>query len=571
MDETLPPSAALAVLARAYRRRATGVLRLGPEGDAVHVVLREGQIVAVGPLAGPPVRPATGPEPEPPPRPDDSARLKLDRILEEIGVNERPRRRAPSPPPPPAPAPSDPKERLLEALAEPSTPAQFEEGTQAPADVAPTAGATEPLILEAVRNLRGEGTIRGALGDLDQRLVATAVLADDRTLTLTEGHLLSRIDGQATAREVLQLLPLDPDETERTLLGLLLTGRVEYRPLAEAVGATAASPPSDSPDTPETTADAPSQVPDAAPEAEATAELMDEPTAELAEDEAPDAVPAAPEMDTETLEARREVVEIFQSLPLKNHFEVLGVEPGCTDADVRRAYVALAKRFHPDVQRDARLADLHDILEAIFIRIGEAWEVLGDAKSRASYESRFTKVARPGTEPSSPRTPPPSRPAPAPAPAPPPSSPTLTAPAHTEEVYVSAEETLLNAQLLIFQSRYWDAIQMLEGALPHLQPRRHQTNGRILLARAYAKNPNWVRRAEEILHDAVREDPANAEAHYELGLLYKESGLAARAQAMFRRTVELKPEHRKAAAELSGGSPAGGGLLKRIFKRGKAS
>ena len=95
--------------------------------------------------------------------------------------------------------------------------------------MAETAGATEPLILEAVRQMREAGTVRAALGDLDQRLVATMALAEERTLTLTEGYLLSRIDGATSARQVLQLVPLDPEETERTLLGLVLTGRVEYR------------------------------------------------------------------------------------------------------------------------------------------------------------------------------------------------------------------------------------------------------------------------------------------------------------------------------------------------------
>ena len=108
--------------------------------------------------------------------------------------------------------------------------------------------------------------------------------------------------------------------------------------------------------------------------------------------------------------------------------------------------------------------------------------------------------------------------------------------------------------------------------MPQMEPRRHQHRGRILLARAYAKNPNWVRRAEETLQNVVREDPVNVDAHYELGLLYKAAGLAARAQAMFRRVVELQPDHREAAAELGPGEgPGGGGLLKRLFGRGKAS
>jgi len=546
MDDALDSPEPLALLARLYRERRSGVLSVGPAGGALRLLLRDGQVVGLGPIAAP----------LPPlPRPDDSARMRLDRVLTEIGIRSQRARSTPVA----APPPRDLRGRLLATLADASLTAIFEEGASAPADVAETAGATEPLILEAVRQMRDNGTVRTALGDLDQRLVATAALADERTLTLTEGYLLSRIDGATSARQVLQLAPLDPDETERTLLGLVLTGRVEYRPApaarlaprpeaeappaidhaAEAVTAPVESPGEPEPVTPPEVSepDAPVEIEEPSPSPEAGPRLP------------------ATEVDREMLERRKEILEIFQSLPVQNHFEVLGVEPGCGDAEVKRAYMRLAKRFHPDVNRDPRIEDLRDILEAIFIRVGEAWEVLGDARSRASYETRFGVVRRPrdGT--------------------PPPLSPPVAAAAPAPEPYVAAEATLHQAQLLLTQARYWDAIQVLEAAVPQMEPRRHQHRGRILLAKAYAKNPNWVRRAEEALQHVVREDPVNVDAHYELGVLYKAGGLAARAQAMFRRVVELRPDHREAAAELGPAeSPGGsGGLLKRLFGRGKAS
>ena len=220
MDTALNPSEALPLLARLYRERRSGLVSLGPAGQPLRVFLREGQIVGLGPLAPP------QPAPRPAlPRPDESARFRLERVLAEIGIRPHPK-----PAPAPAgPAASDLRERLLEALADRSLAATFEEGGDPPPDVADTAGATEALILEAVRRLRDVEAVRTALGDTDQCLVATASLADERTLTLTEGYLLSRIDGTTSARQVLQLVPLDPDETERTLLGLLLTGRLEYR------------------------------------------------------------------------------------------------------------------------------------------------------------------------------------------------------------------------------------------------------------------------------------------------------------------------------------------------------
>jgi hypothetical protein len=558
MDDSRPQSLPLSALAEHYRARRSGVLAIGTPPAGVRLRLRQGQIVGVA------FRDEK-PKPAPPPRPDDSARLRLERVLEEVGIRAARPVRRPFPAPVPAPA-ADPRERVLEALVDPSLAATFEDGAGGD-DFAETTGATEPLILEAVRRIGDAATARAALGDLDQRLVATTALAEERTLTLTEGYILSRIDGTATARQVLQLVPLDTDETERTLLGLLLTGRVELRASPGPRHASASAPPPGPL--------APGQAPDASDaEGERPFTFPEATEVEQGTESAPPAPEPKPErrpeMGPEMLAWRREIVETFNSLPLKNHFQVLGIEPGCTDADVKRAYVSLTKRFHPDVHNDPRLEDMHDFLAGILIRVGEAWEVLGEAKSRASYEARLG-VAAPRREATAPDTEHAAAgPPPAPAAEPRPPSAPPPPPAAAPE-FVPPEETLLRAQLLIAQARYWDAIQVLEAAVPHMAPARHQNRGRILLARAYAKNPNWLRRAEETLQDVVRQDPANVDAHFELGLVYKASGRAARAQAQFRRVVELRPDHREAAIELGPPGPGGGGILKRLFGRGKAS
>ena len=560
--DSTSPSKALPLLARLYRERRNGVLSLGPDDAPLSVLLRDGQVAGLGPVA-----PSPAPSRPVLPRPDESARMRLERLLVEFGVRAQPKAS------PPAGTPfGDLRERLLEALADRSLGGTFEEGGQPCFDMAETAGATEALILEAVGRLRNAEDVRSALGDVDRPLVATTALAEERTLTLTEGYLLSRIDGVSSARQVLQLVPLEPEETERTLLGLVLTGRLQFGAAPPARDDRRHQTAASAGDAPEPVPERPAERegPGVATPAEAfpLATLIEDDAAPGAE-EAPVSPPATP-YDAETLEQRGQILEVFQSLRSKNHFEVLGVEPGCSDADVKRAYATLVKRYHPDALRDPRLEDLRDRLGAIFIRVGEAWEVLGDARSRARYEARLGVVRRPreGT-PAMPAAPDttsgPAAPAPRTAPAAPPA-------ASPVPDYVPPEETLLRARLLLSQARYWDVIQVLESAVPQMEPRRQQHKGRILLAKAYAKNPNWVRRAEEYLHEVVREDPTNVEAHYELGHLYKQVGQAARAQAMFRRVVELKPDHREAAAELGAGEEGpGGGLLKRLFRRGKAS
>ncbi|HXK11506.1 MAG TPA: DnaJ domain-containing protein [Vicinamibacteria bacterium] len=540
MEDAPNPSEGLPLLARLYREKRSGLVALGSSEGRLLLHLRDGMITALGPVEAPPA-PAL-------PGPDDSAQIRLEQILVEVGV----RRAAPKPqPPPPVPTVADLRERVLEELASGAAGATFAEDAPPPPEMAEVAGATEAFVLEAVRRLRSADAVRAQLGDLDRRLVCTAALAEERTLTLLEGYLLSRIDGTASAWQVLQLVPLEPEDAERSLLGLLLTGRVEWRPAP----APRAAP-------------RPEVAPPPAPEAFPAGDVStDEPPAPREE---PTAEPPPPdaELDRDRLEMRREILEIFRSLPLKNHFEVLGVEPGCTDAEVKRAYSALARQFHPDVHRDPRLEDLSDVLEAIFIRVGEAWEVLGDAKSRANYESRFGAVrhlrqAAPGA----PGAPSPAATAAAPVP---PLAKGIASPSSAD--YVTSEETLLQAQIFLLQAKYWEAITVLEAALPQMEPPRHQNRGRILLARAYAKNPNWLRKAEEQLQDVLRTDPQHVEAHYQLGLLYKAQGLTTRAQGMFRRVIELKPDHREALAELAAAGAAGsGGLLKRLFGRGKAS
>jgi molecular chaperone DnaJ len=254
-------------------------------------------------------------------------------------------------------------------------------------------------------------------------------------------------------------------------------------------------------------------------------------------------------MSPPLLAARKEILGLVESLPVLSHFEILGLEPGCTDGEVRRAYVEQVKRYHPDAQREPALRDLHDSFEAIFIRVSEAWETLSDKESRAAYASRLAAESEgegpgPGDAPSS-------------------ASPG----AGGEDA--EGDETLRRAEQLLKESRFWDAIQILETAVPRLEPESRQHRGQLLLARAYAQNPKWVRRAEKTLQRVVREDPANPEAHYELGVLYKSGGLSARAQAMFRKAVELRPGYPEAQAEMTTeGTPPSGGFLRRLFKGG---
>jgi tetratricopeptide (TPR) repeat protein len=402
--------------------------------------------------------------------------------------------------------------------------------------------STAELILEAVQAIRDPDVVRYGLGDMDRILALSSdplLRFQKLTLSPEDGFVLSRVDGTTNARQVVQMIPLPPERTQRSLLGLLSTGAIEFAEPRAARKAAAAPPP----EKPSTPAPPPPMPPPAAPAP-------------------PSATPSAPaSADPGAAERRREIVEAWEGLKARNHFEILGLTRSVGEAEVKEAYFRLAKRFHPDVHHGASLGDLRDKLEAVFIRLGEAYDVLRDPRKRADYEERIGRRRRPLFD----------APAAAPGGAPPAPEP----PPDPEEEARQAEESIRKAGKLVEQEKYWEAIQLLEPALRVAQG-KPRLRAQLLLARSKAKNPRWTKEAEELLLAATRESPQALEGWALLASIYAGKGLKARALSTYRRVLELEPDHEEAREYVVRNAPepppppedSGGGLLGRLFRKG---
>ncbi len=63
----------------------------------------------------------------------------------------------------------------------------------------------------------------------------------------------------------------------------------------------------------------------------------------------------------------------------KDYYKIMGVARDATADEIKRAYRKLARKYHPDVSKDAQA-------ESKFKELGEAYEVLKDVEKRAAYD-----------------------------------------------------------------------------------------------------------------------------------------------------------------------------------------
>lgn len=63
----------------------------------------------------------------------------------------------------------------------------------------------------------------------------------------------------------------------------------------------------------------------------------------------------------------------------KDFYSVLGVTKSSTDSEIKKAYFALAKKYHPDVNKDPKAKE-------IFSEINTAYETLSDANKKTTYD-----------------------------------------------------------------------------------------------------------------------------------------------------------------------------------------
>lgn len=357
------------------------------------------------------------------------------------------------------------------------------------------------LLLEAARRLPDD-FVAARMGDREDVVSPSAMLAEDQQLLPEEAFILSRLDVPVSLSELLAVGGLPEAQTLRAVYALAACGLVRRERAPTALS-------------PELVAQARAAQAAARPAAA-------EPAAEQARQEAAEAEEADPLSGVETL---------FERAAARTHYEVLGVGRSAPPAELKRAYYALARRFHPDrFRRDADAALLARI-ESAFTRVAQAYEVLKDNKARAAYDAKLARERPPA--------PPPPAPSPfraargADASAGPDKKPPAEAPPDAEGLFRRG----MTAHL---QGDYEEAARLL-GQAASVAPQ--QARYRAHYGRALAQSRGTRRRAESELQAAVSMEPDNVEFRVMLAELYRDIGLRRRAEGELEHALKLNPGH----------------------------
>ena len=366
------------------------------------------------------------------------------------------------------------------------------------------------LLMESARRFP-VNSVASKFSDTNEKLSLASNAPADLALLPTEAFVLTRIDAPISINELLAVGGLPENETLQviytlTLSGLLCRDNWPHALSAEEISKARAI-----------NAAVPKTV-----EAESKVESKIAPQIK--------ATPAPVEKRDE----RAELDAFFERLNIAtNYYQMLGIVRPADDADIKRAYHSLAKRFHPDRFRKAVDDQLHTRIESAFAQVAQAYETLKEKQSRAAYDSKLlmlekmggaSRVPNQGSVNSAKTGSKQSETV-----APPPQSSSTSTPYNAEERFQQGLSALQNGNNALAITSLGEAARLVPS-----QPRYRAYYGRAL-----ASQERMHRSAEAEIKAAIALDANNASYRVMLAELYIAVGLLRRAQGELERALSI--------------------------------
>ena len=233
------------------------------------------------------------------------------------------------------------------------------------------------------------------------------------------------------------------------------------------------------------------------------------------------------------------VVDCYEHLHERNHYELLSLDLGAGDVEVLRAFQEFARRVHPSQAERLGMTGREAGLRVLFERAVEAYLVLSDPPRRSSYntlQGLQTHVA-------------------------------VDRGQRQQEKQQLARSNYMQSLNALAQMDYSQAVELLKEAA-RMDP---QVKYLKALAGAQAKNPNWRRHAIESYKHAATLEPGDAAVHLGLAQVLEAENRVDEARTAYQACLERMPDNPKAQSglqRLGGRATSAGGLRSVLGRKG---
>lgn len=214
------------------------------------------------------------------------------------------------------------------------------------------------------------------------------------------------------------------------------------------------------------------------------------------------------------------VMELIERLPSMDCYQILNLPRNASQADIKKAYFQLARKYHPDSFDRNLSPEIKKQVEDVFDYVTKAYHTLSSEEKGSGEAPRIDRSSG----------------------------------KNRKEMEKRAEIKFRKGKTLYDRGRYEEALTRLEEAV-----RINENKGDyfLLLAMAESKIPRFQKKAEEDFLKVQKIEPWNTESYVGLGLLYKQEGLSIKARKQFRRALEIDSGHKIARREMESSRKAG--------------
>ena len=245
------------------------------------------------------------------------------------------------------------------------------------------------------------------------------------------------------------------------------------------------------------------------------ARLIDGESGHVVTDLEPDSAADQP-VDAETQRLREELAELQD----KDYFELLGLERDADAGAVRASYMKLVKEYHPD-RYSKKSAAARGAASEIFALLSGASDTLCDENARKDYLHKLTSGGDTGDE------------------------------RKVVERILGAEKSFSRGEALFKTRAYPAALEKFAEALER-GPDEADHNAYFGWTHylVHNRDPDAAVLAKRHLEKAISVAPNSATGYYFLGQLHKACDQEQQALKLFRKVLDLLPEHVEAAREV---------------------